>query len=96
MKTRHSLVLIGSLLAPAFALAQTTPAWLTQDLLVGAKVEGQVTIYSSTNEQEGLPLWNIFEEATGVKVNYVRATDAALMGKIAIEARSGLTAFKHI
>jgi spermidine/putrescine-binding protein len=58
-------------------------------LLAAAKAEGQVTIYSSTNEQEGLPLWKIFEEATGIKVNYVRAADAQLMGRMAIEARTG-------
>ena len=29
-------------------------------------------IYSSTNEEEGLPLWKVFEEATGIKVQYVR------------------------
>ncbi len=89
MRIGRSLLGIAGLMSPAFALAQSTPAWLAAEMLAGAKAEGQVTVYSSTNEQEGLPLWKVFEEATGVKVNYVRAADAALMGKIAIEARSG-------
>jgi iron(III) transport system substrate-binding protein len=77
-------VLAGSTVARA-----QQPEWMIPDMLAAAKAEGQVTVYSSTNEQEGLPLWKIFETATGIKVNYVRAADAALMGKIAIEARSG-------
>jgi iron(III) transport system substrate-binding protein len=40
------------------------------------------------NEQEGLPLWKIFEDASGIKVNYVRSSDTALMGRIAIERRA--------
>ena len=79
---------VAGLLATATAQAQQ-PEWAMPDILAAAKAEGQVTVYSSTNEQEGLPLWKLFEDATGIKVNYVRAADAALMGKIAIEARSG-------
>jgi iron(III) transport system substrate-binding protein len=80
-----------ALAAPVAAHAQAPAAssWIVPDLLAGAKAEGQITVYSSTNEQEGLPLWKVFEEATGIKVNYVRAADAQLMGRIAIEARSG-------
>ena len=81
---------VAGLLATATAQAQQ-PEWAMPDILAAAKAEGQVTVYSSTNEQEGLPLWKLFEDATGIKVNYVRAADAALMGKIAIEARSSLT-----
>ena len=40
------------------------------------------------NEQEGLPLLKVFEDATGIKVQYVRAADSPLMGRIAIEFRS--------
>ena len=39
------------------------------------------------NEQEGLPLWKKFEEATGIKTEYVRANDNALMARTAIERR---------
>ena len=92
-----SLMLAGAL-APA-AQAQSAPAdrpWLDPALLAAAKAEGQVTVYSSTNEQEGLPRWKIFEEATGITVNYVRAADAQLMGRIMIEARTGQQAWDMI
>jgi len=76
------------LLAPAsVARAQTRP-WMTPDLLAAAKAEGAVTVYSSVNEAEGLPMWKIFEETTGIKVNYVRGSDAALNGRIAVEYRA--------
>jgi iron(III) transport system substrate-binding protein len=48
-----------------------------------------VTVYSSTNEQEALPLWKLYEDATGIKVNYVRGAEPPLLTKIALEARSG-------
>ena len=41
------------------------------------------------NEQEALPLWKLFEDATGVKVNYVRSSDTQIMAKVAIENRAG-------
>jgi iron(III) transport system substrate-binding protein len=69
------------------ALAQTA-SWITPDLLKEAKAEGTLTIYSSMNEQEGFPLWKVFEEATGIKTEYVRASDTQLMARIAIERRA--------
>lgn len=63
--------------------------WIVPDLLEPARKEGGLTVYSSTNEQEGLPLWHVFEDATGLRVTYVRAADAALIGRIGIEARTG-------
>ena len=45
-------------------------------------------VYSSTNEQEGLPLFKLFTDATGIKVEYVRASDAVLMSRMAIEFRA--------
>ena len=72
------------------AHAQTqTPSWIIPDLLAAAKMEGQLTVYSSTNEQEGLPLWKLYEDATGVKVNYVRNAEGPMLAKIALEARTG-------
>lgn len=68
--------------------AQGVPAWLVPDLLAAAKAEGGVTVYSSMNEQEGLPLWKIFEERTGIPVSYVRASDVQLLSRIAIEGRA--------
>src|SRR5262249_18808711 len=81
------------LLAPAPARAQamtSTPSrpWLDPALLPAAKAEGSLIVYSSTNEQEGLPLFKLFTDATGIKVEYVRASDAVLMSRMAIEFRA--------
>jgi len=80
-------------LAAAPAHAQGLPAppsrpWLDPALLPAAKAEGTLIVYSSTNEQEGLPLFRLFSEATGIKVEYVRASDAVLMSRMAIEFRA--------
>ena len=72
---------------PGAAFAQTAP-WITPELLAAAKAEGGVTVYSSVNEAEGLPMWKIFEDATGIKVTFVRASDVALNARIAIEHRA--------
>jgi iron(III) transport system substrate-binding protein len=58
-------------------------------LLTAAKAEGSLIVYSSTNEQEGLPLFKLFTEATGIAVEYVRASDAVLMSRMGIEFRAG-------
>jgi iron(III) transport system substrate-binding protein len=81
--------LVLSLVAPAYGQGAADHPWLDRDLLKAAQAEGAMTIYSSMNEQEGLPLWKIFEEATGIKVNYVRGSDGQLMGRIAVEVRGG-------
>ena len=78
-------------LAAAPAHGQGAPAsrpWLDPALLGAAKAEGSLIVYSSTNEQEGLPLFKIFTDATGIQVKYVRAADTPLMGRIAIEFRT--------
>ena len=62
--------------------------WIDPTLLAAAQKEGTLVVYSSMNEQEGLPLFKIFTDATGIKVNYVRAADTPLMGRIAIEFRT--------
>src|SRR5215475_12462141 len=82
-----------ALLAPAPARGQqmtSTPSrpWLDPALLPAAKAEGSLIVYSSTNEQEGLPLFKLFTDATGIKVEYVRASDAVLMSRMAIEFRA--------
>jgi iron(III) transport system substrate-binding protein len=86
---------VASLIGISPACAQATPqgppanaSWTVPDLLAGARAEGSLTIYSSMNEQEGLPLWKIFEDATGVKVNYVRMSDSIILSRIAIENRA--------
>jgi len=85
--------LAGIAIARGFpALAQDRP-WLDAKLLAAAKKEGPLTVYSSTNEQEGLPLFKIFEDATGIKFNYIRGNDASLMSRIAIETRAKQPSF---
>jgi iron(III) transport system substrate-binding protein len=85
--------LAGLLLASAFAAhasAQQTHAWLDPKLLAAAQAEGrEMTIYSDTNEGEGLPLWKLFTDATGIKVNYVRGADPPLMARMLLEFRAG-------
>ena len=56
-----------------------------------AKAEGTLTVYSSMNEQEGLPLWKKFEDATGIKTEYVRSNDNALITRTALERRAQAT-----
>jgi iron(III) transport system substrate-binding protein len=65
------------------------PSWLDPGLLPAAKAEGSLIVYSSTNEQEGLPLFKLFTEATGIAVEYVHASDAVLMSRMGIEFRAG-------
>ena len=68
--------------------AAQTPSWIIPDLIASARAEGSLTIYSSINEQEGLPLWKLFEDATGVKVNYARSSDSNILARVAIETRA--------
>ena len=80
-----TLVLAFCAAAPA---AEPDRSWMTPDLAAAAKAEGGLTVYSSMNEQEGLPLWKLFETATGVPVSYVRASDTQILSRISIEARA--------
>lgn len=68
--------------------ARNNASWIDPSLLAAAKPEGTVVVYSAINEQEGLPTWQIFEQATGLKVQYVRGSDAQLVSRILIENRS--------
>jgi iron(III) transport system substrate-binding protein len=84
-----ALALCGVLAAAPRASAQdAAPPWIMPDILAAARAEGAVTIYSSINEGELLPLWKQFEDATGIKVQIVRASDAQLNSRIAIEGRA--------
>ena len=77
--------------APVAAQDKKPPSWLAQldpKLIEAAKKEGQLVVYSSTNEREGLPWFKMFEEATGIKVNYIRGSDVQLNARIAIEHRA--------
>jgi iron(III) transport system substrate-binding protein len=86
-----TMVVLALSLGSAAANAQDTasPAWLDASLVAAAKAEGSLVVYSSTNEQEGLPLFKLFTDATGIAVDYVRASDAILMSRMSIEFRSG-------
>jgi iron(III) transport system substrate-binding protein len=74
--------------ASANLATNASPSWMLADLAARARGEGSLTIYSSMNEQEGLPLWKMFEDAAGVKVNYVRSSDSIILARIAIESRA--------
>ena len=89
MNLRHAAAcLVGLALGLAPAHGQSAHPWLDPTLLAAAKTEGTLTVYSSTNEQEGLPLFKIFEEATGIRFDYIRGNDASLLSRVAIETRA--------
>jgi iron(III) transport system substrate-binding protein len=81
-----TMLLVAGLASPARSQAQ--PSWMVPELAAGAKAEGEITIYGSMNEEEALPYWQLFQDASGIKVNYVRSSDAAILARIAIEARA--------
>lgn len=84
-------VVIGSSIGISVAQDRKPHSWLAQldpKLVEAARKEGQLVVYSSTNEKEGLPWMKIFEEQTGIKVNYIRGSDVQLNSRIAIEHRA--------
>jgi len=74
--------------APKAPAQAAQPSFVAPDLLQAAKAEGALTVYGSMNEAEALPLWKLFEDATGVKVSYVRSSDTQIMARVAIENRA--------
>src|SRR5437899_4473047 len=70
------------------APVRAQPSWIMPDILAAAKAEGELVIYASMNEEEALPYWKVFEDATGIKVHFVRSSDASLRARIASEARA--------
>jgi iron(III) transport system substrate-binding protein len=86
-------VLTLLLLVSLPARASDKPSWLDPTLLEAAKKEGTLVIYSSVNEQEGLPIWKTFEQETGIHIEYVRASDSQLIARMAIENRAGKPAW---
>jgi iron(III) transport system substrate-binding protein len=70
------------------AVAQSQPSWILPDLLAPAKAEGELIVYGSMNEEEALPFWQLFQDASGIKANYVRSSDANILARIAIEYRA--------
>jgi iron(III) transport system substrate-binding protein len=83
-----ALVAAISTTSPAAAQNSAQPSWILPDLLQAAKAEGALTVYGSMNEAEALPLWQLFEDATGVKVSYVRSSDSQIMARVEIENRA--------
>jgi iron(III) transport system substrate-binding protein len=86
-----SVGLVSGLGERAAAQDKKPPTWLAQldpKLVEAAKKEGQLVIYSSTNESEGLPWFKMFEADTGIKVSYIRGSDVQLHSRIAIEHRA--------
>src|SRR5262249_28828512 len=91
MRAAVFVLFLGLLGIAAFATPASaqTPSWAVADLLAAAKAEaGTLTVYGSMNEGEALPVYKIFENATGIKVSYVRASDTALFARIAVEFRA--------
>ncbi|HEY6255221.1 MAG TPA: ABC transporter substrate-binding protein [Xanthobacteraceae bacterium] len=84
-----SLLAASMLVFPPLAVAQSQPpSWMIPDLAVAAKAEGELTVYGSMNEEEALPFWQLFQDSSGIKVNYVRSSDANILARIAIEYRA--------
>lgn len=84
-----SAVLVALLALAGHAVAQA-PTWADPQMVTAAKAEGGSLVYffSAINEQEGLQVVKPFEEATGIKVEYVRGSDVQLNSRAAIEARA--------
>jgi len=81
------LAAIAQACVSAIAQAPAQHSWVIPELLAAAKTEATLTVYGSMNEQEALPLWKLFEDATGVKVNYVRSSDTQITARVSIENR---------
>jgi iron(III) transport system substrate-binding protein len=67
--------------------AAEAPSWADPKLVEAARPEGTLVIYSAINEEEGLPTWQLFEQATGLKVEYIRGSDVQMVSRILIESR---------
>src|SRR5687767_13196397 len=85
---------LGACAAIALALGVSPGAaepakrpWIDPALLAAAQKEGTLVVYSSTNEREGLAMFKLFEAATGIKVQYVRAADNVLTSRMMVEFR---------
>jgi iron(III) transport system substrate-binding protein len=64
-----------------------------QRLIAGAKKERQVTIYTSLNLKDSVPLTEAFEKKYGVKVSLWRAGSEKVLQRAVTEARAGRFAF---
>lgn len=62
--------------------------WIDDTLLEAARKEGSLVVYTATNEREARPLWQLFEDATGIKVNVVHAADPQILSRAMTEAQA--------
>ena len=84
---RIAMILLA---ATSVARAQTPlPSWVIPELVPLARAEGELTVYSSTNEQEALPQLKLFQDVTGVKINFIRGAEGPLVSRILTETRAG-------
>jgi iron(III) transport system substrate-binding protein len=83
-----SLLVAGMPDFAAPAVAQAQQSWMVPELIAAAKPEGELIVYGSMNEEEALPFWQLFQDASGIKVSYVRSSDANILARIAIEYRA--------
>src|SRR6267142_2219215 len=94
------LLLAAALAAPLFAAAQPAPgphrqlymyqgAEREQRMLEGAKKEKQVTVYTSLNLKDSVPITQAFEKKYGVKVELWRSSSEKVLQRALTEARAG-------
>ena len=79
---------LGMVFSAATHVQAQAPSWASAEQIAAAKSEGDLTVYGSMNEQEALPLWKLFEDSTGIKVNYVRSSDTG--SRLAPSKRHGI------
>lgn len=88
VRTVSAVFLAGAVLLLSPAASAQDRSWMDPALLAAAKKEGKVTAYGSMNEEEALPVFKVFEGATGIAVEYVRNSDTQLMSRITVEQRA--------
>jgi iron(III) transport system substrate-binding protein len=93
MRLFGGLIALAAVLVAVPSPAAKAQSWVDPALLEAARKEGTLVIYTSVNEEEGLPIWKQFEQDTGIKVEYIRGSDSQMIGRILIENRGGRPAW---
>src|SRR5688572_21671081 len=94
------IVLSAALIAPFLAAAQPAagphrPLYMyegadrEQRIIEGAKKEKQVTVYTSLNLKDSVPITQAFEKKYGVKVELWRSSSEKVLQRALTEARAG-------
>jgi iron(III) transport system substrate-binding protein len=94
------IVLSAALIAPCLAAAQPAPgphrqlylyqgADRDQRIVEGARKEKQVTVYTSLNLKDSVPITQAFEKKYGVKVELWRSSSEKVLQRALTEARAG-------